>query len=268
MGRQKFQVCEADIQSVSDFLRCVEQYKDREDTAGNHSDLIFRGQSVDMPLLPKIARPSTRLNGALLRLEQLILEEFARSTPGFSRINVELDKWDRLAVAQHHGLPTRLLDWTFGALLALWVAVKDGPQPEHEHGVVWVLRTVPEDFINFGDEVLPHKGTANALTPFNLPHTRIFRPRLIAERIAAQRGIFTVHKARKTSKSPFLPLERNSAFTGRLVKIPIPNKRFEGLRKQLDLCGINEATVFPDLDGLCGHLAWRFTKRSLWRERL
>lgn len=268
MSKDKFEVCSECIESVSGFLRCVEQYKGREERSGNHSDFVFRGQSVDLPLLPKLGRPSTRPNGDLLRLEQLMLEEFARSTPGFSRINVDLDKWDRLAVAQHHGLPTRLLDWTFGALPALWVAVKDGPQMGHENGVVWFLRTVPADFINFGDEVLPYKSTTKAVTPFNLQRTRIFRPRLIAERIAAQRGIFTVHKALKGRQDPFLPLEKNSAFSKRLVKIHIPSESFDKLRKQLDFCGINEATVFPDLDGPCGHLTWRFTKPALQRKRL
>ena len=268
MSKNNFDVCDPGIKSVSDFLKCVEGYKGQEEKRKNHSDFIFRGQSVDMPLLPKLGRPSTRLNGDLLKLERLMLEEFARSTPGFSRINVDLDKWDRLAVAQHYGLPTRLLDWTFGALPALWVAVKDGPQSEHENGVVWFLRTEPEDFINFEDEVLPHKGTRRALTPFNLRRTRIFRPRLIADRIVAQRGIFTVHKAIRDRKEPFLPLEKNSAFSRRLVKVAIPSENFEKLRKQLDLCGINEATVFPDLDGLCSHLTWRFTKPSMQRKRL
>jgi hypothetical protein len=104
-----------------------------------------------------------------------------------------------------------------------------------------------------GDETTDHRGREW--------HSRIFRPRIIADRIQAQSGIFTVHAAIGTaSNKRLIPLETNSKFSSKLVKLPIPAVKFQSLREQLHVCGVNHSTMFPDLDGLCRHLTWRYTK--------
>jgi hypothetical protein len=161
--------------------------------------------------------------------------------------------WDFLSLAQHHGLPTRLLDWTYGALTAMWFAVERGPkidqQGNPQNAVVWLLKTKVEDFIS-SDELL-------ILSPLDNKKTRIFRPRAITRRISVQGGLFTAHRFRER-ENDFLPLNRNSEYRRRLVKFVVGAQDCEKIKKELNGCGVNRATLFPDLEGLCSHLAWRY----------
>jgi uncharacterized protein len=83
-------------------------------------------------------------------------------------------------------------------------------------------------------------------------------PTHIARRISSQRSCFTIHGTDPEGLSK-LQNEKN----GPLVKIVIPSFRAETIRQELDTCGIDEATIFPDLDGLSRTLAgrWRPQRR-------
>src|SRR6266852_3174918 len=84
---------------------------------------LFRGQSCDKPLLPKIARKDPTKDTA--QKEREMLAELRRRGTLF--IGKELsDDWDLMVYAQHFGMATRLLDWTSNPLAALWFACQDG----------------------------------------------------------------------------------------------------------------------------------------------
>ena len=147
--------------------------------------------------------------------------------------------WDWLALAQHHGMATRLLDWTESPLAALWFAVSEQPTSQKQ-GVVWIFRTKEEYFA---------PPTADA-DPFSGKRTQVFRPRHISRRIMAQSGWFTVHKY-IDDQERFIPLQTISFYKSALSKIKIPASAFGPLRRSLARSGIHYLSLFPDIDGLC-----------------
>jgi len=208
-------------------------------------DVLFRGQPVDKPLLPKLARLD--LKEPTLDAEQKMMREFKRRVVPLLNVQPILN-WDWLAIAQHHGMATRLLDWTLNPLAALWFAVNKPPKKEKgkvHPGVVWVLVPKPSDYAV----------ASNRESPFKINRTKIFRPKHIAARLVTQAGWFTVHKFMKTEER-FIPLESNKAYSSKLTKLRIPPKHFWEMRFELDRFNVNAATLFPDVDGLCTHIQW------------
>jgi type I restriction enzyme M protein len=141
--------------------------------------------------------------------------------------------WDWLAIAQHHGLPTRLLDWSKNPLVALYFAVEHESQ---EDCGVYVLK---------GYKVL---STRNNPNPFKYQTVGKFIPDRITKRITAQLGVFTIHPEIET---PFVSDD--------IEKLIIPNTLRRELKQTLDMYGINRASLFPDLDGLANHITWQRT---------
>ena len=100
---------------------------------------MFRGQSdVTWPLIPSIARMFDKLDGYenWNVFEDDILQRFRKySTPFINKTPINRFEW--MVIAQHHGLPTRLLDWTTNPLKGLFFAVEN---PSHNcDGAVWLF---------------------------------------------------------------------------------------------------------------------------------
>jgi hypothetical protein len=232
------------ISDLPSFISIIGNVKSECERDGNNSELLFRGQQQDKQLLPKLAR--LNLNGEIKSIEVLMLDEFKRSSLPLIEFEPK-DNWDWLALAQHHGLPTRLLDWTYNALVALWFVVENSPE-KNERGVVWILKTEPSDF----------RDTEQDTNPLNNKVTKIFRSRVMSRRISAQSGVFTVHRI--SDKGKVVQFESNATFREKLIKINIPAESFASIRKSLKMMGVNHSTIFPDIDGLCKHLERRFSK--------
>jgi hypothetical protein len=213
--------------------------------------VLYRGQSCDKPLLPKIAR--LKLVDQIKEVELRMLDDFKREA--FPHLESTLDTdWDWLALAQHHGMATRLLDWSSNPLVGLFFAVSE-PIIAEEHGVVWIFRAEENDYINPKD----------LSSPFDGEKTEIFRSRHLSRRIVAQAGLFTAHKYllnKDLGKKEFIPLDENSLYKNSLTKIIIPSTSFSEIRKSLDKFGINHATLFPDLDGICRSIDRRYSYLS------
>jgi len=206
--------------------------------------LLFRGQVVDRPLLPKIARFGESIDPSRLEdMEREMLDRFRKESLPFINGPRPQTDWDWLSVAQHQGLPTRLLDWTANALAALWFAVSENPSDDETHGVVWVLEVSPSDMKS------PSEGT----DIFNLTRTYVFQPFHIDRRIAAQSGWFSVHRYTER-KQKFIALDQNILYKGRLSKFHVPRASFKKIRRELRLMGVTQATMFPDLSGLCSDI--------------
>jgi hypothetical protein len=238
------------INSITTFSAHVENAKTLQEEKDNHADLLFRGQPVDEPLIPRLGR--MRLRGKLANTEQLIIREFKRTSLPLIEFALDDGWWDVLALAQHHGLPTRLLDWTYSAFAALWFAVSSPPEKDKQgngrQGVVWIFSPTVDDY----------RRDFSRIHPFASGITKIFRPKVITRRISAQGGIFTIHNI--VEDKGFVALEKDENYKTKLTKLVIPPQYFSKLRKELNIYNVNASTLFPDIDGLCQYLKWRHTK--------
>lgn len=244
------------IQSVEEFIAAV-----RKDSTG-WAYVWFRGEpKSDTPLVPKLCR--LRRDGRT-RDENKLLQFFRMKAPIFAvgpcPDRKATDQW--LFLAQHVGLPTRLLDWTESALVGLHFAVLEA-EP-----VVWMLNPIelnrlsvtagqestgsefpltwfhPANGINIGS--INIRGAWELDGPgVSLPVA--IQPTNIHPRMSVQRSCFTVQGKDKGSLVNRVP--------DLLKRYDVEPGCREGIQRDLGLLGISHSTVFPDLDGLARELA-------------
>lgn len=216
---------------------------------------LFRGQGVDKPLWPSLARVTPKA-GTALDLEARLMREFRRYAMPYGQIET-LSDWDILSMAQHHGLPTRLLDWTTNPLAAIWFALDDAMRQRSRYAVVWRLTY---DVASVVDEKTDK--------PFSVERTMVFQPRIVSARIAAQNSWFTVSafnppkpdvKRSTAFQNGFIALERHSKHKSNMTKFRIDSTSFSAMRTALHTLGVSQHSLFPDMDGLCRHLRWLHT---------
>lgn len=196
-------------------------------------DSVFRGvKSVDYALVPSVGHMVFKRRTASRQVyERELFDKFRHRAVPFLEFTPS-DLWDWLALAQHHGLPTRLLDWSYNPMVAAYFAVEDDKYDGDS--LIYVARGVKHVDINTEED------------PFKVPYVAQFVPRHVTRRLTAQSGLFTVHPR------PEEPYEDVKCVT----KIVIKQEFRRDLKSILYQYGIHVASLFPDIDGLCGHLKW------------
>jgi hypothetical protein len=224
-----------------------------------HSTLVFRG----------LARSSyrhvsslARLSGQFASLERHLIRNFRkyahREAPGPTM-------WDWLSLAQHHGLPTRLLDWTFSPLVALHFATASWPDDdavllavdcEGAHALLpESLRSAlgREGALVFTTEMLAAQATD--LEEFDEhgrgedPYALFFEPPSLDERIVNQAAVLSAMSNAKFQMEDWLDQHPD---LWRAWRIPSGVKA--EVRERLDQANVNERVLMPDLDGLASWL--------------
>jgi len=224
------------------------------------SPFVFRG--VEAPE-PEMVTGLMRLGGDYAAMEGHLLRNFRKYA---MRDAVAFDSpWNWLALGQHHGLPTRLLDWTFSPLVALHFATEHAGCYD-EDGVVWCVdfaatkRYLPaplrvelerEGADVFTAEML--SAVAAGLREFDALADETFvaflEPPSLDDRIINQYALFSL------ASSPTAMLDAWLAARPELARrVVIPAGLKWEVRDKLDQANVTERVLKPGLDGLSSWL--------------
>jgi hypothetical protein len=223
-------------------------------------DIIFyRGHShQSWKLLPSILRDNVLGKYRLDYIETCLYYDFISNAGDL--IGDKRDSWQMLFLMRHHGLLTRLLDWTESFSVALYFAVQGQPVNNPE---IWILnpfqlnkRTEGIDEYLINPDVDLEYDYEKAFITKEVQKAKVFvhpialYPHRKNPRMFAQKGLFTIHG---TDTRP-LEIQIKKG----LYRVPIPPDAMEDARQFLKLAGVNEYTVFPDLDGLARYLREKY----------
>jgi hypothetical protein len=226
----------------------------------------FRGVSASRydltTSLARLGGPASR------QLEEHILRAFRKYAHGEAVADYSI--WHWLALAQHHGLGTRLLDWTYSPLVAMHFATENTNRFD-EDGVIWCVdyvqtnRLLPRKL----QEVLQEEGSdvftaelllraAGTLHEFDRlsddPFFAFFEPPSLDDRIVNQYALFSL------VSDPRLSLDRWLADHPNVYcRILIPPELKAEIRDKLDQANVTERVLYPGLDGLCRWLNRYYT---------
>ncbi|WP_345169690.1 FRG domain-containing protein [Nibribacter koreensis] len=209
-----------------------------------------------------------RLGGDYPKLEPHLLRNFrkyakANTSPGDSI-------WNWLAVAQHHGLPTRMLDWTYSPYVALHFATSN-LHTFHTDGAIWCMNYVKstEYLPDPLAEAIKREGS-NVFTPEVLepvcpsfksleefqekPFVMFLEPPSLDERIVHQYALFSMMSTPNAMLCDWMNQHPDLYY--RLI---IPAKLKWEIRDKLDQANITERVLFPGLTGLSAWLTRHYT---------
>ncbi len=203
---------------------------------------LFRGQTVGLALLPKLVRAAPLID--VTHIERKMLAELKRQGSLVASLAQQTDI-ELLSLAQHYGMATRLLDWTTNPLVALWFACADYSSQKSGH--LYVYRVYPDNI----------ESSMSSVDPFSLIMTKVFKPTLNSQRIAAQGGWFTIHPyTYMGGASGYQALDQDIMHFLSIYHFEVPSAQKAVILDSLDKMGINAKTLFPDMDGLTKHLNW------------
>lgn len=263
----KKKIKEIKVNSLGDFINQVTPKKPDPKSGRLRANVVFRGLINSewnlLSSLDRLGTPSAKPH-AKVHLEEHLLRNFIRYARPYLELYPEND-WEWMIIAQHRGLPTRLLDWTYSPLSAAHFAVlADGQKTDR---VVWELNweivhryfEIEPIVLNLHDldKVLNERGFKGLWSLVKYSHTReepfvcVVEPSALDRRLAAQSAAFTITSNKNYALDTIL---KKNDLTHAIKKYIIPAEKVEFIRDQLDLCSVNERRLFPDLEGVASEL--------------
>jgi hypothetical protein len=274
------------VEKFEDYLRII-----KDEISVNKP--YYRGQMQRVEdgysLCTSIARYkflNAKSRSELEEIERRVLSVFANHVVAHVT-HILRNDWEMLALAQHHGLPTRFMDWTTNPLVALYFATRNGDYEREAPGTdsaVYVLIQEPsaygeqmkesqeegevllEDESASDDEYYPQitvdengrpavitkvdaeleeikkqmkRGSKKDFSPFTITTNVIYDPPHVSPRIRAQDGVLLA------CFNPLHPLDEED-----YIEIIVKSSARSEIRKRLDLFGVFDKQLFPDLDGM------------------
>lgn len=199
---------------------------------------VYRGHAnIIWQLVPSLGRDQ-HTSKSIKKYESSLFDIFCREARGLSK-DTPTDEWEWLSLAQHHGLPTRFIDFTNNPLVALYFAVTSNPKNDAQ-------------FIALNAQTKASK-TVRDSSPFNISKPVKYLPNTVTQRIRAQEGLFIV------TPNPEKTLDTVLRSDWNILKFTIDADRKASIRYDLFRMGIHASTLFPDIDGLAERLKWQHT---------
>jgi FRG domain len=239
-----------------------------EGLARHRSDFVFRGEASRDG---KLTTSLQRLGGDYEGVERHLLRNFRKYA---QRADVPEDSlWHWLALAKHHGLSTRLLDWTYSPYVALHFATAHQSDYDTD-GAIWLVdfvktnqllpkqlrRRLEDEGMNaLSAEVLQDETPSLAdFDKLGEDFVVFFEPPALDQRIVNQYALFSLMPSPHARMDDWL--ERHPGLSRRIV---LPAELKWEVRDKLDQANITERVLFPGLDGLATWLKRYFSPRSL-----
>ncbi len=217
------------------------------------------------------------------QLEYNILADFISEAKAYEKNINDIQAW--LEIAQHYGIPTRLLDFTENPLVALYFACRSQPDTKAS---VWIVSEkayekkfcnapylkMTIDSQNIVSTIIQREivlfgkpAEQNKLLEYEYPW--IYKPQYVDERMQLQSSVFMIWGSRRCaltemiSEDDYMNFDNNEVITsdstGFLCALEIDPKAKSEILKQLDMLGINEKFIYPGLEGIGKTIAKKYS---------
>lgn len=234
-----------EINSFTEFIEYVTQNN-------NCGHWVYRGVTDQLrPLIPSVGRIAKFQDEFydLKQNEKELLDKFKLRSYGQLKHHPQND-WEWLTLAQHHGLPTRLLDWTSSPLVAAYFATKPKFTENGE------LKDCCENGgAIYATHFCEYIDTEENPNPFEFTEHGFFYPPHISERVSGQSGLFSI----QPNPLEDFQLSYETEFGGdEFIKLTFNKETAYEIRNSLYFLGIRQGNLFPDLDGFANDLKTQF----------